>query len=317
MGNEVRDEVVIAVGVPADKVCDLKRFFSSLKKINAAIIVIQHMDTRSKSLTSDELQSFTNIPVEEITPESAIQTGRIYLAPPHQLISLNEGQFVIQEITENLQKLANIDWFMNSVAQFKEKTVGILLDHESVDGSLGLKIIRENGGLTILKKVESEHPILLKKKSDFIDHVLTPEEISEFLEGYLKALEKLDKKLSFTHLEVEIEMSLKHICEILLTHTHHDFQHYKTSTMIRRIQRRMLVRQIESIEDYIIVLEHEKKERDALFNDLLINVTSFFRDPDAFELVKDEVLRPELQKLEENKKISYLGCWMFDWRRTL
>lgn len=309
MGNEVRDEVVIAVGVPADKVSDLKRFFSSLKKINAAIVVIQHMDARSKSLSCEELQSFTQIPVELITPESLIQPGRIYLAPSHQLISMNERQFVIQEITEKVQKFTTIDWFMNSLAQFKERAVGILLDHDSVDGSLGLKIIRENGGLTILKKIESDHPAL-KKKSDFIDHVLSPEEMTQFLEGYLKVLEKLNKKLSYTHLEVEIEMSLKGICEILLRYNHHDFQNYKSSTMIRRIQRRMLVRQIEAIEDYVQVLEQEKKERDALFNDLLINVTSFFRDPEAFELVKDEVLRPELQKLEEGKKyrIWVAGC---------
>lgn len=309
MGNEVKDEVVIAVGVPADKVSDVKRFFSSLKNINAAIVVIQQMDARSKSLSCEELQSFTHIPVERITPESLIKAGKIYLAPSHQLISLNKGHFVIQEITENVQKLATIDWFMNSVAQFKERAIGILLDHDSVDGSLGLKIIRENGGLTILKKVESDHPIL-KKKSDFIDHVLSLEEMATFVDGYLKVLEKFNKKRRFTHLEVEIEMSLKDICEILLRHTHHDFQHYKSSTMTRRIQRRMLVRQIEDVESYVAVLDEEKKERDALFNDLLINVTSFFRDSEAFELVKDEVLLPELQKLEGNKKyrIWVAGC---------
>lgn len=310
MVNEVRDEVVIAVGVPANKASDLKRFFSSLKKINAAIVVIQHLDTRSKTLTLEELQSFTSIPVEQITPETFISPEKIYLAPTHQLISLNEGQFIIQEITESVQKLAMIDLFMNSVAQYKERAIGVLLDQDGVDGSLGLKIIRENGGLTILKKMETAHTSLFKKNSYGIDHILEPEEIAQVLDVYLEALKKMDRKLSFSYLEVEIEKSLKRICEILLRSTHHDFQYYKSSTMIRRIQRRMLVRQIDMVEQYIQVLDQEKKERDALFNDLLINVTSFFRDPDAFELVKDEVLRPELQTLEENKKyrIWVTGC---------
>ena len=313
MDNEVKDEIVIAVGVVADKVDNLERFFSKLKPLEAIIVVIQHMDARGKTLSIDELQSYTPIPVELITPETEISSGKIYLSPAHKLVSLHEGQFVIQEITDNNPKVATIDWFMNSISKYKERAIGVLLSEDGDDGSLGLKIIRENGGLTLAKEEETEHPVLVKKKKsplDYIDHILKSEQMPKVLTSYLKILIKLDRKSSIAHLEDEIGIALKEICEILLEHTHHDFLHYKPSTMIRRIQRRMLVLQVDAVEEYVMILKREKKERDALFNDLLINVTSFFRDPDAFELVKEDVLKPELLKMEETKKyrIWVAGC---------
>mgnify|MGYP003574900073 CR=1 FL=1 len=313
MNTEAENVVVIAVGASAGGVNALKRFFSKYELHEAAVVVVQHLDVHGKELANEVLHHFTKLPVDEIVHGTYITPGRVFIAPPQKLISVEDGQFVIQEISEPAQKFATIDWFMNSASQFKERAIGVLLSGEGMDGSMGLKTISENGGLTLTQDEESsEHPSMPRTAAElgFVDHVLKPEDMSEVFRGYLKYLAKFEKNFGLVHLQEEIGAAIISICEILLKHTQHDFKHYKTSTMVRRIQRRMLVLQINSVDEYVNTLTHDKKERDSLFNDLLINVTSFFRDPEAFDLLKNEVLRPEIKKIESKKKyrIWVAGC---------
>ncbi len=313
MNIEAENVVVIAVGASAGGVSALKRFFSKLKNLNAAIVIVQHMDSQGKELAKEVLHHFTDLPVDEVIHGSYLTPGQVFIAPPQKLVSLNEGQFVIQEITEPAQKFATIDWFMNSASQYKEHAIGVLLSGEGMDGSMGLKSISENGGLSLTQDEESaEHPTMPSSAAElgFVDHIMKPEEMPNIFQAYIKYLSKLEKNSGLALMQEEIGAAIISICEVLLKHTHHDFKHYKTSTIVRRIQRRMLVLQISSVDEYVTILNSDKKERDSLFNDLLINVTSFFRDPEAFELIKNEVLRPELKKIETKKKyrIWVAGC---------
>ena len=314
MSNESENVVVVAIGASAGGTSALKRFFSKFRPINAAIVVVQHMDESGKDLVREVLHQFTDLPIDEVLHGSSITADRIYVAPPHKLISISDGHFLIQEITEPAQKYGTIDWFMSSLAStVKERAIGIILSGEGIDGSVGLKAISENGGLTLTQDGETaEHPSMPVRAAElgFVDHVSKPEDMSEILSGFVKFLNKLERNSSMAQIQEQIGAAIISICEILLNHTHHDFKHYKTSTMVRRIQRRMLVLQMHSVDEYVALLGTDKQERDNLFNDLLINVTSFFRDPEAFDLLKNEVLKVEFRKIDSKKKfrIWVAGC---------
>ncbi len=308
------ETLVISIGASAGGTSALKSFFSNYTLKTPALVIIQHTDVEAKDLARETIHSFTHLPVEEAKHGQKISSGRVYISPPHKLLSVEKNTFVVQDPGESSQRFATIDFFMNSLATaYKEKAVGIVLSGEGMDGTMGLKAISDHGGLTLVQSAASaEHVSMPETASEFgfVDHIITPKEMGEALASYKKFLSKLDKSTTITQLKEEIGAALISICDILHRHTLHDFKHYKTSTLVRRIQRRMMVLQIDNVAEYVNLLNDKNNELNSLFNDLLINVTSFFRDPEAFEALKQEVLIPDFKKFTGSKKyrIWVSGC---------
>jgi len=304
MNHEAKNVVVVAIGLSSKDVKDLGKFLSKINSKDVAIVVVQNFRPQESTIKTNDLLPYTQSPILEIEHGLLLEAGNLYLTPADKLISLNEGKFTVQELSGSMQRFSSIDWFMQSIAnKINEKAVGILLAKDSLDGSAGLKAISENGGLTFAQNPEF-------KDLGFSDHVSDTEKIADLLHTYIAFLNKLEKNSSIAQMQEEIGAALTSICDLLLKHSQHDFKHYKTSTLIRRIQRRMLVLQKRNVDEYVEILNEDRTERESLFNDLLINVTSFFRDREAFEIIKNDVLRVELKKVEPKTKyrIWIAGC---------
>ena len=299
------DIVVVGIGTSADGLPALKQTFQKIKATQIAYVIVQHLTQGKPALTKDVISSLTQLPVQEVINGSKISPGIVYLAPAHSLLSIVGNQFEIREANDMAQKLSTIDWFLKNLGEeYKNQSVGILLSSDAIDGVIGMRSISENGGLTISEAQ------MTAVEAGFVDHVAVPEDIASILAKHEKFLSRLNQPENLNMLNEEIGAALISICDILYTHSKHDFKHYKTSTLVRRIRRRMQILQVMAVADYVEILSANNQERLSLFNDLLINVTSFFRDPDAFEALKKDVMTEALVKKKEKEKyrVWVAGC---------
>jgi two-component system CheB/CheR fusion protein len=313
--NVPKAGLVVGLGAAAGGINALKIFFNHLQKsADTAYVVVPHADGTGLALTQDLLQSFTALPVVEIKPGLALQAGKVYLTPPRALLDLKDGVFAVEYAESREQAMTLVDVFFKSLAEdFTVKAVGILLSGEGPDGTQGLKAISEHGGMTLVQDpATAEHPAMPQGAvaTGIVDHVLKIAEMPARLKSYEHYVAQMVNGEGMHSLRDQIGMSLNLICEILHKVTHHDFKHYKTTTLIRRIQRRMQVLQLGSADAYIQKLQDHAGEIEALFKELLINVTCFFRDPEAFEHLREQVIAPALRECPPERKfrVWVAGC---------
>lgn len=313
-GNQPK--LVIAIGASAGSVRVLKILFSKLRNIkgDVAFIVIQHLDEAGRKIAAETLKSFSPLPIKEIQKGVKLQSNHVYWVPPHTTVSLDKYVFKTSVARTTDQKLSVINNIFNSVGkEFGSDSVGVLLSGDANDGAQGIKDINEAGGLTIVQDPESaEHKSMPESAiaTGAVDHILKPDQIPDAIEKNAKYLSKLNNQLNESVLQEQIVAALTTICDILQRHTQQDFKHYKNSTLLRRIQRRMQVLRIDSVEGYIDRLAASKDEAHDLYNELLINVTSFFRDPKAFDVLKSDVLEKLIKERKPDQKIRIWipGC---------
>jgi len=285
---------VVAVGASAG---GLEAFTKLLQNLpvdtGMAFVLVQHLDPKHVSLLPGLLSRATAMPVAEVKDGMRLEPNHIYVLPPNYGLALLHGVLHLLPRDEHGKHLP-IDDFMHSLADDqKNNAIGVVLSGTASDGTLGLKDIKAAGGITFAQSEESAeyggmpHSAIAVGHVDFI---LTPEGIAEKLtrlahHPYLLP-EMLDQQESML---AESGDNLSKIFILLRAHTGNDFTYYKHSTLQRRIHRRMVLHQLERMEDYIKLLQKQPAELDALFQDILINVTSFFRDPETFEALKKEV----------------------------
>lgn len=307
--------IVVAIGASAGGHRALKSVFSKISSSkNFCFLVVQHLDASGKNLTLESLKKITDFKVQELKAGIALLPGTVYLVPPHTTVSFKSHKVHLAGARSTTAKLAVIDHLFEAVGkEYGESSVGVVLSGEASDGAQGVRILNGRGGLTMAQQPQTaDHSSMPESAiaTGCIDHVLSPLEISKALESYAKYItpDKIDPKKSA--FKDQIVSALTSICEVLHQKTKHDFKHYKTSTLVRRIQRRMQVLQISAVDDYLDQLKGTSDEYHILFNELLINVTSFFRDKDAFEALQNEVLKPLVAARKPNQKIRIWvsGC---------
>ncbi len=308
--------MAVVVGGSAGSLQILKQVFSALRRIEGphSFIIVQHLEESAKKVAGQALKAVGLSPLKEIKNGMKFEPGTIYWVPPHALVSIKAGTFVIAPARTVDERLSVIDHVLTSVADnFRELAVGVLLSGEASDGALGIKKLNEAGGLTIVQDPQTaEHRSMLESAiaTGAADMVLPPKEIAKAIRENAKYLRSIREQTDEKSLRREIAQGLGSICAVLLKRTHHDFKHYKTSTLVRRIQRRMQVRQISSIQAYIDLLDSTSNEAEELFKELLINVTSFFRDPEAFEVLSKDVLSQLVRNRSSEPKVRIWipGC---------
>lgn len=279
-----------------------------------AFVLLQHLDDSSRQLAHDVLSHHADLPVQEIRDGDHIEAGVFYHAIPRTIVTFKNGAFVVEPSVKHEDTCSVIDTFFRSLAEtFGQRGVGIVLSGDGSDGAHGLKAIGDAGGMTIAQSPESaDFPSMPQQAiaTGAVDHIVPPEEMASELLTYATYLMRLFAEDTVGNVSREITAGLVEICEILLKATRHDFKHYKTSTLVRRIQRRMQVLQLSQVSYYMDLLRADAKEVDALFKELLINVTSFFRDPEAFDTLKDEILTKTLKNRKPDQKIRVwvAGC---------
>ncbi len=303
---------IVGIGASAGGIDAFHNFFNHMPgNCGMAFIILLHLPADRKSLLPEILARWTSMRVLAGRNGALIETNCVYVPPPHSLVSVSDGHLVVQNPPETNDRLFRpIDGFFDSLASsLRERAVGIVLSGTGSDGALGLKAIKECGGLTLAQGTDGSAPQYAEMPAGAIatgavDLVVPVEEMPLHLmrlklNGAAVAKEEKDgNQLDAMRLE---------ICGILRAALGHDFSGYRPATFIRRVERRMRVLSVASLPAYVKRLKCDHDEVQLLFRDLLIRVTSFFRDEETFKALESKVI-PQL--FESKKADGAVRLWV-------
>jgi two-component system CheB/CheR fusion protein len=286
---------IVAIGASAGGLEAFHRFFSQMPPDSGmGFVLVPHLDVHHKSAMVDLLKAYTKMPVVEIRDRAKVESNRVHVIPPNATLSIERG--ILRTVTPRSRGMT-IDDFLQSLAQDQgENAVGIVLSGSGSDGTLGLKAIKEAGGLTFAQSAGTSPYDSMPRSAaaaGIVDFILPAEGMPARLVEYAQHRAKFHEANNVDGFRDEVRKNLVKISTLLRSKTGHDFSHYKESTCIRRIQRRMQVVQLSSVAAYVELLRKDAREVDALFRDLLIGVTQFFRDARPYDALRDQVI-PQL-----------------------
>jgi two-component system, chemotaxis family, CheB/CheR fusion protein len=285
---------IVGVGASAGGIGALRAFFSGVSpECRLAFVVVMHLHPDKESALPDILGRFNPLPTTLVDEDTAVEAGHVYVIAPKTLLTMREGRLTTRRCAGTSGHRSQIDNFLASLAiDHEERAACVILSGTGSDGTLGLRAIKEHGGLAVAQEgAEFDGMMHSAVATGLVDVVLPAEDIPRKLEEYFLSLgdgQSADPEQG----RRDVLEQLERICALLRGRTGHDFSNYKDSTVVRRIQRRMQVLQIPSAGAYADRLRGEPRELDLLFQDLLIGVTSFFRDADAFEALEANVIAP-------------------------
>lgn len=259
---------------------------------NLAVVVVFHRDPDADSNLAEILARECALPIVSIKQDTRIQPNHIYLAPAGQFLASVDGELRPTKPQHDDHCHMPIDFLFRSLAHSHgEKAIAIVLSGSGTDGALGLQAVKAGGGLTMAQSLqEAEHPSMPQHAvaTGSVDLMLEAQRIGAELVKYV-AHPYVVKHAVETATPSKENALMGRIFALLRHQTGHDFSNYKIGTMSRRVERRMAIHQIGKLHDYVRYLSQTPQEVDTLFKELLINVTSFFRDPESFEVLKERV----------------------------
>lgn len=304
---------IVGIGASAGGLAAFEAFFSAMPADTVpgmAFILVQHLAPDHKSILTDLVKRYTSMQVFEVEDGMTVQPNCAYIIPPNRDMAFLNGTLQLLEPAAPRGLRLPIDFFFRSLAQDqRERAIGIILSGTGSDGTLGVRAIKGEGGMAMVQNPESTEYDGMPRSAiatGLVDFVLPAAEMPAQLLAYTThAFGKLPRQILPTvH---KAEDSVKKIFALLRVQTGHDFSHYKENTIGRRIERRMAVHQIETLEGYVRYLQQTPAEVESLFLDLLIGVTNFFRDPKAFAAL----LKHVIPKLLEGKSVGApLRVWV-------
>ncbi|MGB5942653.1 MAG: chemotaxis protein CheB [Leeuwenhoekiella sp.] len=307
-----RVQVIVGIGASAGGLQALNEFFDSIPNTtDYTYVVVQHLSPDHKSLMADLLARNTEIPIEVIKDQGEILGNRIYLIPPTKNLVIREGIFHLMEKPKDKSLNLPINLFFESLAEFaKERCAGIILSGTGSDGSRGVYAIKEKGGVIMVQVPEQAkfdgmpQSAINTGQADFIVPV---EQMGEELSGYFerKGIDVSDlDEYNFD------ESTVNKIIKLLSAESRLDFTYYKRPTIMRRIARRMRVLKCDTLPAYLDLLSRDFSERSTLETEFLIGVTRFFRDPEVWEIMKNQIIPEIVGTKEEGEviKIWDAGC---------
>jgi len=276
-----------------------------------AFVLVQHLAPDHASLLCDLISRRTSMKVFEVEDGMPVQINCVHIIPPNRDMALLNGALqLIEPIAPHGKRLA-IDFFFRSLAQDQhERAIGIVLSGTASDGTLGLSAIKGEGGMVMAQSPDSAEFDGMPRSAiatGLMDYELPPGKMPAKLLAYVShAFHNRARLTEAPAADPKTDAALKKIFVLLRTFTGHDFSQYKLSTIHRRIKRRMAVQEIETIDNYVKFLQQSPAEGTALFRELLIGVTNFFRDPEAFKFLEEQ----GIPKLFEGKPAgSTIRVW--------
>lgn len=303
-------KLIVGIGASAGGLEALQRLFEHLPSdTGLAFVVVQHLSPDFKSLMDELLGRHTEMSVFRVEDGMQVRLDAVYLIPPKKEMIISNGRLLLTEKDPAQGPTLPIDHFFRSLAQdVEQRSVAIVLSGTGSDGSRGILDVREAGGLVIAQDVETARFDGMPKaavETGVVDLVLSPEQIAETL---LRCADHPLKKNA--DIPVDEDHGLKEILKRLREVYGLDFNHYKPSTVLRRIERRLLLKRIPCIEDYSRQLADDPQELNQLYCDLLIGVTQFFRDREAFEYLQQHVLPGMIESVppEDELRMWVAGC---------
>src|SRR5436309_7110 len=283
---------VVGIGASA---CGLEAFEQLLRALpngtGLAFVLVQHLAPKHESMLSELLAKATRMPVVEVTQGMGVQGNHVYVIPPNADMSISDSVLHLSPLSPDRALRMPIDSFFRSLADtYQSRSIGVILSGTASDGTLGLQAIKALGGVTFAQDEQSAKYSAMPRSAvaaGNVDFVLAPEDIAAELKRiatHVQLFGSDDKPEA--EAPITADETLNKIFLVLRNFSRVDFSHYKPGTIKRRISRRMFLQKIDSLEGYLQFLRNHRDEVEALFNDILINVTSFFRDPDCFESLK-------------------------------
>ena len=307
---------VVALGASAGGIPAMEGFFKDLPlDCGMAFVIVTHLSPERDSLLHEVLSHYTKMPVQIAEQDTAVEAGVVYVMPENVVMTIADGKLQLKPLLHGLRERKPIDIFFAALATDQgENAVGVVLSGGDGDGTLGARAIKEQGGLTVAQDIDSYGP----RNPDMPEHAIasgvidlqTPADgmglrIRAYLDG-IGALPGTEDTLD----EATLNRHRNAICALLRDHSGHDFSGYKSKTFLRRVRRRMQLSQVQTMEGYVALLRRDADEVMTLFRDLLINVTSFFRDVEAFAELEAVVI-PKLfegKTAADTVRIWIPGC---------
>ena len=287
---------VVGVGASAGGLAAFEAFFSGMPvdtDPEMAFVLVQHLAPDHKSILTDLIRRCTRMQVFEVEDGMVVRPNCTYIIPPNRDMAFLNGTLQLLEPSAPRGQRLPIDFFFRSLAQDQgERAIGIVLSGTGSDGTLGVRAIKGEGGMVMAQNPGSTEFDGMPRSAiatGLVDYELPPAEMPAQLTAYATHAFGRPRPPATVHTP-KTESALKKIFVVLRAQTGHDFSQYKPSTVNRRIERRMAVHQIEAMDGYVKYLQQTPAEGEALFRDLLIGVTSFFRDPEAFQVLEEQII---------------------------
>jgi two-component system, chemotaxis family, CheB/CheR fusion protein len=304
---------IIGIGASAGGLEAIENFLSGTpSEPNVAVVIIQHLSPDHSSMMTDLLKKHTRMEITTVKDKDVVEPNHVYLNPPDKEVSIYNGVLRLEKPNKIHRSRTPIDHFFRSLAEDQEsRAIGIILSGSGSDGTLGLKEIRGAGGITIVQDPsEAKYDLMPRSAlaSDSVDFSLKASAIFDKIQEYIKnPYVRGHKKLDLTH--DQYQKHFNQIFNLIRKCNGHDFSQYKPTTVRRRIERRLALHKIDDLKTYVRYLRENPREVTTLFKELLIKVTSFFRDPEAFEALKKEALRDLIMKNQgDNLRIWVPAC---------
>lgn len=287
---------IVGIGASAGGLAAFEAFFENMPPDNEsgiAFVLVQHLDPGHKSILTELVRRYTKMHVYEVEDGMNVEQNCTYIIPPNKNLVIRNGQLFLMELTAQPGLRLPIDYFFRSLAQDRgEQAICIVLSGTGTDGTLGLKAIKETGGMVMVQESESAAYDGMPRSAiatGMADYILPVNDMPAQLIAYVQnAFWKKRRPAAMT--PIDVSSWIQRIEILLRAHSGHDFSDYKQTTIRRRIEKRMAVNQIEHMDQYLQFLRQNSAELGTLFRELLIGVTGFFRDPEAFEALNEKVI---------------------------
>ena len=287
---------IVGIGASAGGLAAFEAFFSGMPTdtdSGMAFVIVQHLAPDHKSILTDLIQRYTRMQVSEVEDGMEVKPNCTYIIPPNRDMAFLNGSLQLLEQTSPRGQRLPIDFFFRSLAQDQhERAICIVLSGTGSDGTAGVRAVKDEGGMVMVQSPESAEYDGMPRSAiatGLVDYELPPVEMPSQLIAYVLHAFGSPNRLAPSPLP-NTDNTLKKIFVLLRIQTGHDFSQYKPSTIHRRIERRMVVHQIETMDNYFKYMQQNPAEVEAIFRDILIGVTNFFRDPEAFEAIEEQVI---------------------------
>lgn len=317
---------VVGIGASAGGLEALLRFFQHMPAGNGmAFVIILHLSPRHESNAAEILQRATPMAVVQVAQRTAVEADHVYVIPPTHDLTMNDGYLELAEQNRIKGMHLAIDLFFRALAKVhRERSVAIIMSGTGADGSVGLARIKEQGGITLVQAPDdAEYDDMPKAAigTGMVDFVLSAADMPQRLIALWAnarriSLPKEDdlsmKVIALQGVEAakQAELALYDIMALLRNYSKNDFRHYKRATVLRRIERRLQVCSLPDLPAYRDYLRENPEEAKPLLQDMLISVTNFFRDREAFEALERDVLPSLLENRSQNEslRVWVAGC---------
>ncbi|HZM24931.1 MAG TPA: CheR family methyltransferase [Anaerolineales bacterium] len=310
--NRPKALTVVGIGASAGGLPALRSFFEALPSDSGlAFVVVTHLHPEHESHMAELLQKSTQMPTIQVNKKIKVESDHVYVIPPNRSILMADTYLETAEFTEPHGRRTPIDHFFRSLARGHSESVAVILSGGGTDGSVGVKDIKEQGGLILVQHPDdAEYDSMPRAalSTGLADVVLPAPQLAEKLAEYIRHQPQLPHDVGeLTEQEVD---TLQRILAQVHARTGHDFNQYKRSTILRRVERRMQLNGFTTLEAYLNYLRHSANEAQAMFNDILIGVTNFFRDHESWQALEIKAIPAIFQQKDESNHIRIwsVGC---------